>query len=39
MSDDRRLREGLNVYDGKLTCEPVAAAQGLAYVPVEGVLA
>jgi alanine dehydrogenase len=39
MSDDPHLCEGLNVHDGKLTCEPVAAAQSLAHVPVESVLA
>jgi alanine dehydrogenase len=28
----------LNVHDGKLTCEPVAAAHGLPYTPAETVL-
>jgi hypothetical protein len=27
------------VHDGKLTCEPVAAAHGLPYTPAESVLA
>ena len=39
LKDDPHLRAGLNVHDGKLTCEPVAAAHGLAYTPAETVLA
>jgi len=39
LSDDPHLRAGLNVHDGKLTCEPVAVAHGLAYTPAESVLA
>ena len=34
----RTLRAGLNVCDGKVTCEPVAAAHGLKYVSAESVL-
>ena len=29
LDEDPHLRNGLNVHDGKLTCEPVAVAQGL----------
>jgi len=39
LRDDPHLAAGLNVVDGKVTCEPVAAAQGLLYVPVSQVLA
>ena len=39
LKDDPHLRAGLNVHDGKVTCEPVAAAHGLAYTPAETVLA
>ncbi len=35
---DPHLREGLNVCEGKLTCEPVAQAHGLPYVSAESVL-
>jgi alanine dehydrogenase len=38
LKDDPHLRAGLNVHEGKLTCEPVAAAHGLAYTPAESVL-
>ena len=38
LSDDAHLRNGLNVCEGKVTCEPVAAAHGLAYTPAESVL-
>jgi alanine dehydrogenase len=38
LKDDPHLRAGLNVHDGKLTCEPVAAAHGIAYTPAESVL-
>jgi alanine dehydrogenase len=31
MAEDRHLRSGLNVHAGKLTCRPVAEAQGLAF--------
>jgi alanine dehydrogenase len=33
--EDPHLRNGLNVHAGKLTCRPVAEAQGLAYTPPE----
>ncbi|NCU10738.1 MAG: alanine dehydrogenase [Sphingomonadaceae bacterium] len=32
---DPNLAAGLNVYDGKVTCEPVASALGYNYVPVK----
>jgi alanine dehydrogenase len=38
MKDDPHLRDGLNVYDGKITCKPVAEAHGLPYTPAESVL-
>ncbi len=38
LTDDAYLGAGLNVADGKITCEPVASAQGLAYVPLREVL-
>ncbi|MGF1659269.1 MAG: alanine dehydrogenase [Rubrimonas sp.] len=38
LRDDAHLRAGLNVWDGKITCEPVAQAQGLGYVPAEDAL-
>ena len=31
IAEDAHLRNGLNVHAGKLTCQPVAEAQGLAY--------
>src|SRR6476659_8445192 len=31
IADDAHLRNGLNVHAGKLTCKPVAEAQGLSY--------
>lgn len=36
---DPHLAAGLNVCDGKITCEPVALALGHPYIPVEQVLA
>jgi alanine dehydrogenase len=33
IADDAHLRNGLNVHAGKLTCKPVAEAQGLTYTP------
>ena len=39
MKKDPGLAEGLNLYDGKVVNANVAAAQDLAYVPVETVLA
>jgi alanine dehydrogenase len=32
---DPALARGVNTYGGQVTCAPVAAAHGLAYVPVE----
>ena len=33
IAEDPHLRNGLNVHAGKLTCQPVAEAQGLAWTP------
>jgi alanine dehydrogenase len=38
LAQDAHLREGLNVCEGKVTCEPVAQAHGLAYASAESVL-
>ncbi|HEY1941339.1 MAG TPA: alanine dehydrogenase [Roseiarcus sp.] len=38
LKDDVHLRNGLNVHDGKLTCQPVAEAHGLPYTPAASVL-
>src|SRR5271163_549647 len=38
LKDDVHLRAGLNVHDGKVTCEPVAQANGLAYTPAASVI-
>jgi len=38
LQQDVHLRNGLNVFEGKLTCEPVAQAHKLAYVSAESVL-
>ncbi len=38
LKDDVHLRAGLNVHEGKVTCQPVAEAHGLAYTPAESVL-
>jgi alanine dehydrogenase len=35
IADDPHLRNGLNVHAGKLTCRPVAEAQGLVFTPPE----
>jgi alanine dehydrogenase len=35
IAEDPHLRAGLNVCDGQVTCEPVAVAHGLSYVPAE----
>ena len=37
--DDPHLRAGLNVHAGKLTCRPVAEAQGLPYTAPEALVA
>ena len=33
LQQDPHLRNGLNVCEGQLTCEPVAQAHGMAWVP------
>jgi alanine dehydrogenase len=33
LEEDEHLRNGLNVYDGRVTCRAVAEAQGLVYQP------
>ena len=38
LAQDPHLREGLNVCEGKVTCEPVAQAHGLDYTSAESVL-
>ena len=38
LADDVHLRNGLNVYKGKVTVDAVAQAHGLAYVPAEKAL-
>ena len=38
MKDDPHLRAGLNVAQGKVTCQPVAQAHGMAWTPAEEVL-
>jgi alanine dehydrogenase len=38
LKDDVHLRDGLNVHAGKIACEPVARAHGLAYTPAERAL-
>ncbi len=38
LKDDVHLRAGLNVHEGKVTCEPVAQAHGLAYTPAQEAL-
>jgi len=38
LRDDVHLRNGLNVHRGRLTCEPVAVAQGLPWVRPEEAL-
>jgi alanine dehydrogenase len=35
VTDDPALAEGVNVVGGVITCQPVAEAHGLAYVPLE----
>jgi alanine dehydrogenase len=39
MKEDGHLRAGLNVFKGKLTCQAVAAAQGLPWVTADQALA
>jgi alanine dehydrogenase len=38
LGDDPHLRNGLNVWNGNVTCEPVARALGYDYVPAEQAL-
>jgi len=38
LKDDPFLRDGLNVWNGKITCEPVAHDLGYDYVPAEEAL-
>ena len=38
LSEDRHLLNGLNVWNGKVTCEPVAQALGLPYTPASEAL-
>ncbi|MEL6373058.1 MAG: alanine dehydrogenase [Pseudomonadota bacterium] len=38
LKDDIHLRAGLNVWDGKITCEPVAEALGKPFTPAEAAL-
>jgi alanine dehydrogenase len=39
LAEDVHLRAGLNVHAGRVTCAPVAAAHGLAYIPAETLFA
>jgi alanine dehydrogenase len=39
LRDDRHLRDGLNIHDGKIVCRPVAEAHQLPYTPIEEILA
>ncbi len=39
LAEDPHLANGLNVHHGRITCEAVAKAQGLGYVPVGEALA
>jgi alanine dehydrogenase len=39
LGDDPHLRNGLNVWNGRITCAPVAAALGYEHLPVETALA
>ncbi len=39
LAEDRHLLNGLNVWDGKVTCEPVAQALGLPYTPAAAAIA
>jgi alanine dehydrogenase len=38
LAEDEHLRHGLNIWDGKVTCKPVADAQGYPYLPAEEAL-
>lgn len=39
LSDDQNLLAGLNIWNGKITCAPVAAALGLPHTPAREALA
>lgn len=39
LSQDPHLLAGLNICDGKITCRPVAEAQGLDYTPAQDMVA
>ena len=39
LEEDPHLRDGLNVHDGKVTCQPVAEALGLPFTPPESLIA
>lgn len=39
LADDAHLRNGLNVWNGAVTCEPVALDLGYSYLPAEAALA
>lgn len=39
LAGDVHLRNGLNVWNGRITCEPVAAALNLGYTPIAEALA
>ncbi len=38
LAEDSQLRNGLNIWNGKVTCEPVAEALGYEYVPADAAL-
>jgi alanine dehydrogenase len=38
LRDDRYLRDGLNIHDGKVVCRPVADAHQINYTPAEEIL-
>ncbi|WP_460452116.1 alanine dehydrogenase [Alsobacter sp. SYSU BS001988] len=38
LTDDPHLRDGLNVHEGQIACQPVAEAHGLPYVSAERML-
>jgi alanine dehydrogenase len=38
LADDLHLRAGLNIHGGLLTCQPVAEAHGMKWVPAEKVI-
>ena len=39
LSEDPNLRAGLNVHQGRITCQAVADALGVPYTPAEQLLA